>query len=291
MEQSLPPEAIAIIKQAQEQSNKLQSAGAGENIVESEEHKTYDNFIEVKGMPSNNYFYPNPISGQAVKVEDLLLIQSIDDDNLYTRFNEIFARRLRGINAGDILFADQSYLAFWLRESSYPGYKFPLGAYKCEKCGLEVPDDVSEFGFEAISFDNNIAEMKELYGDKEFAEFDLPNGTKCKIYIKRRKHVLRAQAILNEDYHQKEKVPPEGIEELLELMSVVDIGLPELRDTVSTIMGFSAIDFNTLITNVKKYSFTSEMVVNSECPNPDCKEVTPIMGYPFRPEIYFPGNT
>jgi len=288
MEQKLSQEAVDAVKKATEQQQKLNVAGM-EPATETQ--KVYENFVEIGGLPSKGLFYKNAIKGQALKVEDLLQIQNVTEENVHQRFNEIFSRRIRGIEPHEILYGDEVYIALWLRESSYPGYAFPHSGFTCKKCGLDVPEDAAEFGFESLSFKTNAEEILKAYSGTGFVEFTLPNGTKCKIFLKQRSHISRVQTVLHRDYYQYNRKPPEGRDELLELLSVVDIGIPDLAEAANEFMKFDAIDFTEFINNVQKNTLNTDIIVNLTCPDPECKEVTPMMGYPFRPEIYFPINT
>ena len=87
--------------------------------------KQYDNFIEIDGLPSQGVLYRDTLMGQALKVEDLLQIQTLDETNVTQRFTEIFGRRLRGIDPLEILLVDELYISLWLRATSFPNYGFP----------------------------------------------------------------------------------------------------------------------------------------------------------------------
>ena len=289
----LSQEAIEAIKKAKEAQGKLASLGIPlepAEEVSSEIKKSYENFIEITNLPSKGNFYTEQVKGQALKVEDLLLIQNINEENSLSRFNEVFNRRIRGVTPLDILSADELYIALWLRESSYPGYTFPHPGYTCPKCNIDIPSDAAEFGFESLAFESNITEILESYNGKEFVEFTLKPDIKCKMTLKRRVHESRVNSVLQRDFYQYNIKPPDGISELLELLSVVDFGIPDLMEAANTFMKFDANTFNEYLKYYKKYSLAVDIVVNLKCPNPNCLEVSPVYGYPFRPEIYFPDN-
>jgi hypothetical protein len=295
MQKQLTPEQMESLRQAKDPIEKLSEMGLtiSENIdvtkqPTAQESKTYENFIDINGSPSRNHFYPCTVQGQSMKVEDLLLIQSITPHNSQGRYNEIFSRRLRGIDSSEILVGDELYFAFWLRESSFPGQQFPNNGYTCHKCKLEIPDDMAYFYFNHIKFESNIDELIKLYGNKDYIEFNLPSGKPCKQYIMRRKHIDKVNYLINRDYFQKNIQPPEDLIDLLTILSVFDFGIPDLYDTLNAFQQFSALDFMDIMKRYKKYNLNTKMSVNLECPSPECKEVTSLMEYPFRYELCFP---
>ena len=301
MENQISPEDIEKIKQAKDQQKKLESAGihhSGEqvksvpSVPQPEEKKEYENFIEINNIPSNGIFYPNPLKGQALKVQDLLLLQGITERNIYGRFNEILSRRLRGIEPSELLLADEEFIALWLRESTYPGYGFPYDEWECSTCRIKHPENDNAFGFENLSFTSNLEEITAAYKNKGYVEFTLPKSNRtCKIILKQRKHDGRARAILHRDYYQYDRTPPDGTEDLMQILSVVNIGIDDLVEAVNEVKNMEAIDFVELLKNVKKYTLNSEITVNLTCDNEDCKGVTSMSGYPFREEIYLPINS
>lgn len=297
MQKQLTPEQIESLRQAKDPVQQLSEMGI--NISENkeitsnhgniaQESKNYENFVDISGLPSQCVFYPSIIQGQSMKVEDLLLIQSITEQNSQRRYNEIFSRRIRGISCEDILVGDELYLAFWLRESSFPGEQFPNNGYTCEKCHLEIPDDMAYFYFNHIKFHSNIDELVKLYGNKDYIDFELPSGKPCRQYIMRRKHIDRVNNIMHKYYYQKDIQPPEDIEDILTIISVFDFGVPDLYDALNALQKFTAMDFMDIMKRYKKYNLKTTMSVNLECPNPECKEVTSLMEYPFRYELCFP---
>jgi len=264
-----------------------QSSGAGVNLVENKPQK-YETFVDIKGLPSMGLFYQDDISGQPLKVEDLLLIQGVDESNVHNRFTEIFNRRLSGINPGDILLADEIFICFWLRASSYPGYPFSSRGITCNMCNHTVDDDENGFHFKDLTFELiNMKELKEKYGKSGVMEFSLPSGIKGKLVVRKRKHLSRVQNVLKRDYYDYGRHPSAIDEELMILLSAVDIGFGDLRETLDAVKEFSPIDYIELMKVIKKNSFVTNITVTHTCPA--CGEVAPIKGYRFRPEIFFPG--
>jgi len=296
MENELSAADIESLKQAKDAKQQLDRLGLDKSIPQQEAApepdvpKTYENFIEIKGLPSKGYFYKEAIHGQPLVTSDMLLIQSLDEYNVDERYSEIFKRRTRGIDVNDILYADELFIAYWLRESSFPGNLWPHDGWRCEHCKLEIPSDKADFDFRSIKFNSNIDEIRELYGEHGYVEFELPDSKNmCKLHLKRRGHVARTKKALDLEYYNRGKVPQDYEIEMMEILSVVDIGIPGLKETYDEFIKLSANDFNEFLKNIKKYSLNSEVGVQFTCPQ--CQEGTSLMEYPFRKEIYFPGHT
>ena len=100
--------------------------------------------IELSDLPSKKLFYKNNIYGQPFKLLDLITLGDIDYSNSTSRFTEILNRRIKGINAEDILNIDEAYILHWLRASSFPNDGFPIGGFTCSnsKCKFKAIDIV-----------------------------------------------------------------------------------------------------------------------------------------------------
>lgn len=255
----------------------------------------YENFIEIDGLPSKGFFYPETVMGQALKVEDLLQIQTIDHTNVTQRFTEIFNRRLRGIDPLDILIMDELYISLWLRATSFPQYGFPDDGFSCknEACDFVTDDPDYEVNFQHITFEtsSNIKELSEAYADNGYVEYQLPSGRVVNIYPRVRRHEVAVDELLQHKYYRKGLIPDKTYVDMLKIATVLDIGTDsnDLDSMVEELKQFAAMDFISLIKGLNKYSPSSEAVVNHMCPK--CGTVTPMKGYPFRPEIYIPIDT
>ena len=321
MENQLSPEAMDVIKKARAVEAKLKSLGATQAIEEMpnpsnqsplptepqvkpqqvkvntgnlEEVKEYDTFVELTNLPSKGKFYREPLKAQPMKVPDLILIQGIDDDNMTSRFTDIFARRIRGVSPLDIVLIDEYYISLWMRNATFPTYFFPHEGYTCNKCNFEVPSNMAEFGFNQIEVKTNLDTLIDAFEEKGFVEEELPISKQIiKIHPRRRIHLARVEQILKDNYYSKNIEPPEGTSELLHLISPIEFGpVSDLRKIFTYIQSddFDPIDYVELIKICAKYILTEEVVVNFNCADPNCKEVTSISGYPFRHEIYVPIN-
>jgi len=290
-DQKLSDEDIAILKQAKQAQDTMGSMGMNEPDSQPvvEEEKVYENFIEISDLPSKGTHYKNKIVGQPLKVNDLLQIQSMDEFNIHDRIDEIFRRRIRGIDPGEILLGDELCIALWLREASFPQFKFPLEGYDCvnPKCKKYVDASMAQFGFEDISYESNIEEVNAKFDGKEFVEFELPHSKKIvKLVQKKRKHVTQARKVIQENYYDKKIPVPDGVEETLEIISILDLGKESLLETMQEVAQLEALDFIEILKQVNNHVFASDIVINRTCPA--CKEGTSLKGYPFRPALYFP---
>lgn len=259
----------------------------------SQEVVSHENYIEIENLPSRGLFYRNQMKGQALKVEDLLLIQGIDELNVNDRFNEIFGRRINDVLPDEILSVDELYISLWLRATSFPGYNFPADGFVCEnpKCDFELNDPEYEIPFQQITWDvNKLPEdIVEYYKERGCVPVVLPSNKTVDVYMGRRFHTNQVFKVLKENYYDLDREPSDEDVDILKIASVTDTGNPDLLGRANEIKKWDVIDFLELIKAVNKYNLTAEPVVNHICPK--CKEVTSIKGYPFRPEIFLPLNS
>src|SRR6185369_4155293 len=118
--------AVDALKQARAAQDRLSDAGMGGLIQEDSKHAAnFETFMELDGIPSKGLFYKGKLKGQALKVEDILLLSNFDENNVQEKFHEIFARRIAGATPREILVCDELYLAFWLRKAAFPDLGFP----------------------------------------------------------------------------------------------------------------------------------------------------------------------
>lgn len=279
---------LAMLEMARSAQSSLASLGILSE--EPEVEKQFDNFIEITGMPSRGIYYNSPIFGQPLKVPDLLQIQTLDDTNVNQRFSEIFTRRLRGIPAGEILIADELFIALWLRANSFPGFHFPNLPFTCTSCQFESSMEQSNFNFNQIDFviENYDKLLSELDG-KDYSTIQLPiSKQNITIFMRRRKHQAKVDFFIKKDYTAFNKEPDAETLELMMLAVILDMGIQDLSKAVDAIKEMNPMDFIYLIKQVNRLSLTSTPVVNYTCPA--CGESTPSRGYPFRPDIFLPIN-
>jgi len=290
---SLSPEEAALIMQARQAQTKMSSVGAidtGPQTTQSHMPPPDDTFLEINGMPSAGAFYPTQAYGQPLRVQDLLLIQSVDERNITGRFDQIFNRRLWGISPGEILIIDELFLALWLRATSFEGYNFPAMPFTCNTCKYETKADEASFNWPDIAWDvTDVAEKVKLY-EKGYYETILPKSQiPVKIFLRRRKHMTIVQELIKKDFWDYGKEPSSEYYELLLMSSILDIGANDLRQTAAYIQELPAIDFVTLIKEINKSSMEATPIISTKCPQ--CQETNPVTGYPFRPDIYLPTDT
>lgn len=287
--QSLSPEEQALIMQAQASQARMNTLGTVKAYATNTSHMPppNDTYLEINGIPSAGAFYDAQIHGQPLKVQDLLLIQSMDEQNLVSRFDQIFKRRLWGIDPGEILLVDELFLALWLRATSFEGYNFPAMPFACTSCGYEAKPDEAEFNWTDISWDiTDVGEIKKLH-ENGYHEVTLPKSQiPVRIFLRRRKHLKAVQDIVKKDFWDYNKDPSNEYYELLQMSAILDIGATDIKQTAAYIQELPAMDFVYLIKEINKASMDSEPIVSTKCPK--CQEVNPVKGYPFRPDIYLP---
>lgn len=269
------------------------------NTVRTEPVVNYDNFIEIQNLPSKGLFYNNKLYGQGLKMEDIIQIQSMDDSNLIPNFTEIYSRRLRGVDAEEILTADELFIALWLRASSFPDSDHYSSGFQCsnEKCKFKMVDPTYRVPFQQITFETDIMpdDLFQLYKDNGYVEDELSDSKKIiQIELRRRYHSKLIEEILYADYYIHDILPKANQLNLLKLASVINIdgikleNSEALKQRMDIIKNLSPKDSYQLIKSINKNSFIVDPVVNHICPA--CGTVTKTRGYPFRIEEYLPSD-
>lgn len=155
-------------------------------------------FSEITGMPTQGLFYTDRLFGQGLTTVDADMLSAMDPDDpleVANTFTAIIGRRVRGINPEDILSADEEFLVYWLRESTYLTESLPKPRFKCEHCGTYVAnreqfDVIGRLGFANQEFttDSDPAAVAAMHAAEGFVRYTLFDGRECAIYLRRRKH-------------------------------------------------------------------------------------------------------
>ena len=248
-----------------------------------------ENFVSLNGLPSGGLFYQTPIYGQPLKLEDIIQVQTMDKRNYPEKFNEVFARRIKPIQPEAILYADELYIALWLRANSFPESRHRVGGFTCSKCEFKMNDPEYSIGFEQIEFVNNKEPevLFESYKQTGFIDTELSTGRKISVNLRRRYHDLQVYQLLNAEYYSKGKVPNNEYITLLKLSSLVDFEVPMgLKQKSNMVKNFEPKESIEFIKLLNKYSYSTDPVIHHTCPK--CGEDTPLKGFPFRFEQYIP---
>lgn len=288
--EKLDSNAIEAIKQAQKSQDKMTEAGMGGLVTEVNTSGNNETFMELSGLPSRGAFYKTPLQGQALKVEDILLLSNFDESNVQEKFHEIFSRRIKGALPREIMACDEMFLAFWLRKSAFPDLGFPTNGHECgnPECQFENPPDSVHFDINDISFDiKNFEEIsKDFLSGNGKVKVTLPSGKEYTISARKRGHIDRYREVIKRDYTMHGVKAPEGMEEMLALAAVLNVGVEDIRETAKGLKELTPVDFIILMKKVKYYSMIEMPVINMPCVK--CQEVTPVTGYMFLPSTFFP---
>ena len=164
----------------------------------SRPNREYGEFGLISGWPSRSVFYPNKIYGQALFTVDAIQLGLAEDDEISDILDDVLSRRIKGIDPGDILTADEEYLMYWLRASSYPsqaGHGLPKVKFKCPHCEQRFNDAQSLSMIQPITFmdldfklDSDPMEVAAKHSRNGYAEFTAYDGREVHVYLRRRKH-------------------------------------------------------------------------------------------------------
>lgn len=246
----------------------------------------YEAFSEIRGLPSTGALYGGPVSGQAFKLMDMLMLNDIDSENVNTVFNELYARRLRGVEPENILSCDDPYILHWLRASSFPDQPLPgIKWFDCSECEThnEAPKNSGGFtvGFYNLDFsilgDVNAILAKHANG---YYAFRLPDGRECDLYLRRRYHDRIADESINGYQRDLGKPMPSYLRELIKTAVILEIEECEtLNDKVKYLSNMNVADATKMLDEINGASLTTVITAKVTCPK--CgKEVR--VFYPFR---------
>ena len=259
-------------------------------LVTMSAREPLENYVNIGGLPSEGLFYQTPIYGQPLKLEDIIQAQTMTKRNYPEKFNGIFTRRIKSVAPEAILYADELYIALWLRANSFPESRHRVGGFTCSTCQFKVSDPEYSIGFEQLEFVNSKDPqvLFESYKQLGYIEAELTStGRKVSVHLRRRYHDLQVYSLLNAEYYLKGKIPSNEYITLLKLSSLVDFDVPmDLKRKSEIVKNFQPNESIEFIKLLNKYSYSSDPVIHHTCPR--CGEDTPLKGFPFRFEQYIP---
>ena len=237
--------------------------------------------IELSDLPSKKLFYKNNIYGQPFKLLDLITLGDIDYSNSTSRFTEILNRRIKGINAEDILNIDEAYILHWLRASSFPNDGFPIGGFTCSnsKCKFKVNDPMYSVNFSNLDFIPQTPpnEIFELIKNTGYYKFYI-NNREIHVFPRKRLHDRIIDEYIVKKYTDLK--PDTIILTLLGLAVVIEVdGCEDLDDKIHYLSELSITETETFYNELNKCTLSSKTVVSHHCPK--CGEVT-TEPFPFR---------
>ncbi len=288
------------VQQPQPQQRTADSFGVGptqynfvgsqlRTVVPQQVHD-YEAFSEIRGLPSTGVLYGNPISGQAFKLMDLLMLNDIDSENITKVFNELYARRLRGVEPENILSCDDPYILHWLRASSFPDQQLPgVIWFECPECGTrnEAPKNSSGFSVSFYNLDFTIVGDVNAILAKHangYYAFRLPDGRECDVYLRRRYHDRMVDEAVNAYQRDIGKPMPSYLREIIKSAVVLEIEECEtLNDKINYLSNMNVAAATKMFEEINSASLTTIITARLTCPK--CgKEVR--VSYPFRLDQY-----
>lgn len=256
-------------------------------------NKDFEAFTEITGWPSWGLFYEDKVYGQALKTIDAFMLSDTDADDITTTLTTILGRRLRGISPEDILTADEEYLMYWLRASSYSetDNALPKVPFKCEQCGHEyrTADTMGmlpNVTFMDLIFSTEVPpeETAAMHAENGYVQFTTYDDRECDIYLRRRKHDRIVNEYIEGWEKANKKVFPKYKTLPLSIAAVVEIEDCEtMTEKVEYIEEYPLSVRSELLRAVMGAQVVSSTKVNIKCPNCGGTATVP---YPFRTLAY-----
>ena len=257
-------------------------------------NKDFEAFTAISDWPSHGIFYPETVYGQALKTVDVFMLADATEEDINSTMTTILGRRLRGLaSPEDILSADEEYLLYWLRASSYPenDYGLPKMRYDCPKCGRQYRDLAAVQMLPGVSF-NDLEfrtetppkQVAAMHAEKGYVEFTTYDGRECNVYLKRRKHdrIVDEYVAAWEDAH--DDAFPSYRRQGLAIASVMEIeDCDDMTEKLEYIESYPLAERNKLFMSVLNAQLVTKTYVHLRCPH--CGG-TAVLPYPFRIRNY-----
>lgn len=250
----------------------------------------FEEFSEIAGWPSRGVFYPDKVYAQALKAVDAFMLSSADDDDIANDMSVILGRRLRGISPEDILTADEEYLMYWLRASSYPadaGGGLPRIKFTCPKCHTQYvttetasmlrPITFNDLDFETVNDPYEIARMHSAEGFVRCTTFD---ERECHIYLRRRKHDRIIKEYVDEWETYYRKIFPKYKSLFLSAAAVIEIeDCENMTEKLEYLENYPLYEKTEFFKKIASSQVITETMVNITCPKCGGTASVP---YPFQ---------
>jgi len=251
--------------------------------------KDFEAFTEITGWPSKGLFYGEKGYGQALKTVDAFMLSDTDADDITTTLTTILGRRIRGISPEDILTADEEYLMYWLRASSYSETDtgLPKVPFVCEHCNskytrYDTMSALPNITFMDLSFSTERPpeETAAMHAENGYVQFTTYDGRECDIYLRRRKHDRIINEYIDGWENANGKVFPKYKNLPLSIAAIVEIeDCDSMTDKVQYIEEYPLNAKGDLLKAVTGAQVVSTTKVSIKCPK--CGG-TAIQPYPFR---------
>ena len=270
---------------------KLKSAGLSDaqinNILQSSREtinvrtEEKDPYVEIHGLPSGSRYYKNPmgipvrLKGMPLKVSDSITLEAMENSGDETLLDDIFRARIKGVEPGQILIGDETYIKAWLREQTF--IRTPLiRSFECEKC--------LHFNESRIITSNDfiVYYLPDTITDPMPCKLPI-SGQEVKIRFMRRNDRVRIENHVREnDFMRKLNVVDTKIYEIASVMYAMSI-----TDATEFIKSLDPTDFAVLNTFFLKMNFGFTEKAFIKCEKEECgySSIVPI---PFQPGYFLP---
>jgi hypothetical protein len=237
------------------------------------------NYLPILDLPSKFRLYPEgtKILAKPLKVPDIKLLASMNENNYDFVMNDVIRRSIKGINFDDLLIDDKHFIIFWLRANTYKNSGYEVD-FKCmnNKClkNAKYKFDVDVLDVAYLRDDYVKGEQKELPTSKD------------KISIKF-KTILDENKIQNLINVGKTSISKYD-DELIDLAGSIDKINGEdfsLIQKYEYVVEMNPEDFSYLVSYVNAFKFGVKDTIRAKCNH--CKEESPI-GVTFRKEFFLP---
>tara|TARA_R110001592_G_C13031579_1_gene738448 strand:+ start:123 stop:989 length:867 start_codon:yes stop_codon:yes gene_type:complete len=235
------------------------------------------NYWPIDDLPSKFKLYPEgtKIFARPLKVLEVKMLSSLNNDNFHHVITEVLKKCVRGINIDKLLVSDKLFIIFWLRANTYKESGYTVD-FDCNVCNTE-----SSYVFEIDNLD--IIDIKDDYdpdgiiklsqsGDEiRTRQLTIKEENNVKNFITRNK---RSAAVYDED-----------ILTIANLIESVNNKKMSLMDMYEYIINMNPIDFGKVETYLNHYDMGISPIMNVTCKN--CGGMADV-AVSFRPEFFVP---
>jgi hypothetical protein len=239
-----------------------------------------DLYLPIKGLPSGGKLYRNQmgipitIKGMPFKVEDTTALAAMKDEENHEVVDDVFRKRLKGVQPEELLEMDRKYILAWMREQTFQ--RAPLRrTFACSHCGhVNLHRIVELKDFVKYVLPDGVSEP----------EFDLPESNKrVKLRFERRRDVIRVRDYIKQ-FENYRRITDADVKRF-RIASLIDG--KSLETALEFMAELSPIDNAVLNTQFDRCNMGMTDIAALNCEKEEC-ENTNLVPVPFRSEYFVP---
>jgi len=217
---------------------------------------------------------PITVKGMPFKVEDTVALAAMKDEENHEVIDDVFRKRLKGIQPEELLEMDRKYILAWMRDQTFQ--RAPLRrTFACTHCGHVNLHRI-------IELDNFVKYV--LPDGVSEPEFDLPSCCKrVKLRFEKRRDVIRVKEYIKQ-FENYRRITETDVKRF-RIASVFDG--KSLETALEFMAELDPIDNAVLNTQFDRCNMGMTDIAALNCEKEECGNVN-LVPVPFRSEYFVP---